>query len=135
MKTLHVSLNVTDMADSVRYYTAFFGRPPDVDKEQFAKWWLDDPKVNFALNGTAGSAGLNHLGIEVDGKAELIPVYERAKSAGKFNEEGDTTCCYTQSEKGWAVDPQGVPWEIFATSSYLHEQEESEVAAYPPGCC
>ncbi len=135
MKTLHVSLNVNDIADSVRYYSALFGRSPDVEKEHFAKWWLDDPKVNFALNDTAGSAGLNHPGIEVDDKMGLSSIYERAKSAGEFNEEGDTTCCYAQSEKGWAVDPQGVSWEIFSTSTYLHEQQEPETAARQPGCC
>jgi catechol 2,3-dioxygenase-like lactoylglutathione lyase family enzyme len=135
VKTLHVSLSVKSIPESVVYYTGLFGRKPDVLKPEFAKWWLDDPKVNFALNASAGKAGLNHLGIEVDEEAELTPYYERAREVGTFAEEGDTECCYAQSTKGWASDPQGVAWEIFKTTEYLHDQPGEPAQACPTGCC
>jgi catechol 2,3-dioxygenase-like lactoylglutathione lyase family enzyme len=90
VKRLHVSLSVKSVPDSVEYYTTLFGRRPDVLKPAFAKWWLDDPQVNFALNAASGNPGLNHLGIEVDDEADLVPYYQRAKEAGMFAEEGDT---------------------------------------------
>jgi catechol 2,3-dioxygenase-like lactoylglutathione lyase family enzyme len=138
VKTLHVSLSVKSIPDSVLYYSGLFGRKPDVLKPEFAKWWLDDPKVNFALNAVnagVGTAGLNHLGIEVDDEAELAPYYERAREVGAFAEEGDTECCYAQSTKGWASDPQGIAWEIFKTSEYLHDAAEQPAEACPTGCC
>jgi catechol 2,3-dioxygenase-like lactoylglutathione lyase family enzyme len=135
MQTLHVSLSVKSIPDSVTYYSTLFGRKPDVLKPTFAKWWLDDPKVNFALNASSGEPGLNHLGIEVDDAAELTPYYDRAKEAGIFAEEGDTECCYAQSTKGWAADPQGVSWELFKTNEYLHDTPKEPAQACPTGCC
>ena len=135
MKTLHVSLSVKSIPDSVVYYSTLFGRKPDVLKPEFAKWWLDDLKVNFALNASAGEPGLNRLGIEVEHEADLAPYYERAKEAGPFAEEGDTQCCYAQSTKGWASDPQGVSWELFKTSQYLHDTPDEPAKACPTACC
>ena len=135
MKTLHVSLSVKSIPDSVHYYTGLFGRKPDVIKPEFAKWWLDDPKVNFALNASTGQPGLDHLGIEVDSEADLAPYYDRAREAGDFAEEGNTDCCYANSTKGWASDPQGISWELFTTHDYLHDTPAEPAEACPTDCC
>lgn len=135
MKTLHVSLSVEDLGKSVAYYGQLFGREPDVSKPDFAKWRLDDPKVNFAL--THGQKpGLSHLGIQVEETAELAELYRRARCADSvFSEEGDTVCCYARSQKGWTVDPQGIPWEVFLTTERLHDETPRQAEARPTGCC
>lgn len=135
MKTLHVSLSVDDLDSSVAYYRALFDREPDVLKPDFAKWWLDDPKVNFALNH-GQKPGLNHLGIQVEETGELADLYKRARNADTaFNEEGDTVCCYARSTKGWTTDPQGIPWEVFLTAEHLHEETPPEADVCTTACC
>ena len=116
MKRLHVHLGVTDLAASVRFYSTLFAAAPVVQKPDYAKWMLDDPRVNFAVSTRAGGAGIDHLGIQAEDRDELRQVYDRLKSAeGAVLEEGATTCCYAQSEKSWIADPQGVAWETFHT--------------------
>lgn len=124
MKTVHVSLGVKNIDDSITYYASLFGRDPDVKKPGFAKWWLDDPSLNFALSESPTATGLQHLGIQVNEDAELTELFDRAKKADGFREEGDTVCCYARSMKGWSNDPQGIPWELFLTTERLHDQGE-----------
>jgi hypothetical protein len=117
MKRLHVHVSVDDLETSMRFYSALFAVPPNVTKPDYAKWMLDDPRVNFAISTRAGTSGLDHLGIQVETPAELHEVYDRLKSADRpVLEEGATTCCYAQSEKSWITDPQGLSWETFLTS-------------------
>lgn len=116
MKRLHVHVRVEDLAQSVRFYNALFGVAPTVSKPDYAKWMLDDPRVNFAISARGGQAGLDHLGIQVESTEELQEVYGRLKQAERpVLEEGETTCCYAKSEKSWIADPQGVLWESFFT--------------------
>ncbi len=116
MKRLHVNLAVADIAASVRFYTGLFGVPPAVLKPGYAKWMLDDPRVNFAVAARGGRPGLDHLGIQAGSREELAEVYDRLKAAeGPVLEQGDVTCCYARSEKSWVTDPQGVAWEAFFT--------------------
>ena len=116
MKRFHVHLKVTDLARSIDFYQALFAAPPTVTKTDYAKWQLDDPKVNFAISTTQTAAGIEHLGIQVDSPEELHEVYGRMVTArGEVYEEGHTTCCYARSEKAWISDPQGVEWEAFHT--------------------
>ncbi len=117
MKRLHVHLAVEDLTRSVRFYSALFAAEPTVRKPDYAKWMLDDPRVNFAISQRAAAAGVEHLGIQVETPGELHEVYSRLQRAGRpVLEEGITTCCYHQSEKSWISDPQGVSWETFLTS-------------------
>jgi hypothetical protein len=117
MKRLHVHVAVDDLALSIRFYTALFAAPPSVAKPDYAKWMLDDPRVNFAISQRGAAAGLDHLGIQVETADELREVYGRLKAAERpVLEEGDTTCCYAQSEKAWIADPQGLAWETFLTT-------------------
>jgi len=117
MKRLHLHVSVQDIPESVRFYSALFATPPAVEKPDYAKWMLEDPRVNFAISTRAARPGLDHLGIQVETPAELGEVYARLKSAGgPVLEEGVTTCCYAKSEKSWIADPQGLAWEAFLTT-------------------
>jgi catechol 2,3-dioxygenase-like lactoylglutathione lyase family enzyme len=118
MKRLHVHVSVADLDQSIRFYSALFATEPTVTKPDYAKWMLEDPRVNFAISTHSGRAtGIAHLGIQVEDGDELQEVYGRLKQAeGPVLEEGKTTCCYAQSEKSWIADPQGVSWETFLTS-------------------
>lgn len=118
MKRLHVHVSVKDISASVRFYRELFDAEPTVIKDDYAKWMLEDPRVNFAISRSAAATGVDHLGIQVQDPKELAEVYERLKKAeGPVIEEGETTCCYARSEKSWIHDPQGVEWEVFLTTS------------------
>jgi catechol 2,3-dioxygenase-like lactoylglutathione lyase family enzyme len=118
MKRMHIHMSVGDLDRSVDFYSALFAARPTVLKPDYAKWMLDDPRVNFAISTRSGrAAGVDHLGIQVEDGAELDEVYARLERAdGPTLEEGRTTCCYAESEKSWITDPQGVPWEAFLTT-------------------
>ncbi len=117
MKRLHVHVTVENITASVRFYSALFAAEPTVLKPDYAKWMLADPRVNFAISQRGATPGIEHLGIQVENHSELEEVYARLKRAERpVLEEGNTTCCYAQSDKSWIADPQGVLWETFLTS-------------------
>lgn len=117
MKRLHVHVSVKDLEASVRFYSQLFSTAPSVRKADYAKWMLDDPRVNFAISNRGAAPGVNHLGIQVEDRDELEEVYGRLKAAdGPTIEEGEKVCCYSESEKSWIEDPQGVQWETFLTT-------------------
>jgi catechol 2,3-dioxygenase-like lactoylglutathione lyase family enzyme len=117
MKRMHVHVAVEDLERSIGFYSALFDAKPAVVKPDYAKWMLDDPRVNFAISTRGRQPGLDHLGIQVESKHELDEVYGRLRSAGaSVLEEGSTTCCYAKSEKSWIDDPSGIPWEAFLTT-------------------
>ena len=116
MKRMHVNMKVSDLAASVRFYEGLFGATPSVLKPDYAKWMLDDPRVNFAISTHATGAGLDHLGIQAEDATELAETYGRMKAAeGPILDQGNTVCCYASSEKSWITDPDGVAWEAFLT--------------------
>ncbi|NJN46270.1 MAG: glyoxalase/bleomycin resistance/dioxygenase family protein [Candidatus Competibacteraceae bacterium] len=140
MKRLHVHISVNKLDESVRFYSALFAAEPVVLKDDYAKWMLDDPRVNFAISTRSQVSGLDHLGIQVEDEAELSEVYGRLKQAQRpVLEQGETMCCYARSEKSWITDPQGVYWETFRTvgeapvygEDHLMRPEQEEQAA----CC
>lgn len=109
MKRLHINLSVEDLDKSVPFYQALFATPPTVLKADYAKWMLDDPRVNFSISTKPERHGIDHLGIQAEDMDELAEVFGRLKKAeGPRLEQGATTCCYAQSEKTWIFDPQGV---------------------------
>ncbi len=117
MKRLHVHVSVDDLSHSIRFYSTLFAAEPTVTKPDYAKWMLDDPRVNFAISTRSGQSGLDHFGIQVETADELHEVYGRLQQADRpVLEEGATTCCYAKSEKAWIADPQGLAWETFLTS-------------------
>lgn len=118
MKRLHVHVSVEDLTQSIGFYSTLFAAQPTVTRPDYAKWMLDDPRVNFAISaGQHDTRGIEHLGIQVENEAELAEVYGRLKAADRpVLEEGATVCCYAKSEKSWIADPQGVVWETFHTT-------------------
>lgn len=146
MKRLHVHVSVSDLEASIRFYSELFATEPNIRKDDYAKWMLDDPRVNFAISRRGAVAGLDHLGIQVENRAELEEVYARLRRADRpVLEEGVTTCCYAHSEKSWIDDPQGIQWETFLTTGestvYGHDParapatEGSQPACCAPSCC
>lgn len=117
MKRFHVHVGVDHLDRSIAFYSGLFGSEPTVLKADYAKWMLDDPRINFAISSEHhAKKGIEHLGIQVEDERELAEVYGRLKAAnGPVVEEGATTCCYAKSEKSWIADPDGVMWEAFLT--------------------
>jgi catechol 2,3-dioxygenase-like lactoylglutathione lyase family enzyme len=140
MKRFHVNMRVADIEQSVRFYSALFAAPPSVIKPDYAKWMLEDPRVNFAISTHGGAPGIDHLGIQVESESELDEVYGRLQAAERpVIAEGATTCCYAKSEKSWVLDPQGVSWETFLTSGESTVYGDSRPSEYPSApesaCC
>ena len=118
MKRFHVHVGVSNLDQSIAFYSSLFGAEPSVTKADYAKWMLDDPRVNFAISAEHHAAkGIEHLGIQAENEGELADVYGRLQAAGRpVLEEGATTCCYAKSDKSWISDPDGVVWEAFHTN-------------------
>jgi hypothetical protein len=117
MKRLHVHVAVDNLSEATRFYSTLFAADPTVQKPDYAKWMLDDPRVNFAISARGAKPGVEHLGIQAETDDELRDVYACLKSAdASVLEEGATTCCYAKSEKSWVNDPAGVAWEVFHTT-------------------
>jgi hypothetical protein len=117
MKRLHVHVAVSDLSQSIGFYSALFAAQPAVVKLDYAKWMLDDPRVNFAISTRGREPGLDHLGIQVENSDELSEVYARLRDVGgNVTEQGQTACCYAKSEKSWIDDPAGISWETFLTT-------------------
>jgi catechol 2,3-dioxygenase-like lactoylglutathione lyase family enzyme len=114
MKRLHVHIAVTNLAESMRFYTTLFGIDPTVAQVDYAKWMLDDPRVNFAISQRGAKAGLDHLGIQVDSDEELEALNQQfIKAALPVQEQKQAACCYSRSNKYWTLDPQGIAWETY----------------------
>jgi catechol 2,3-dioxygenase-like lactoylglutathione lyase family enzyme len=143
MKRLHVHVSVDDLAQSIRFYSILFAAEPTVLKGDYAKWMLEDPRVNFAISTRPGrSSGISHLGIQAEDQNELAEVCNRLAQAERpIVEAQNATCCYAKSDKQWIADPQGVPWETFLTygestvygEGSLGKLREANEAAAP--CC
>jgi catechol-2,3-dioxygenase len=138
MKRLHVHVSVDDLAKSIQFYNTLFSAEPTVTKDDYAKWMLDDPRVNFAISKRGSDSGIRHLGIQVEDRAELADMYSRLQRAeADVLDEGGTTCCYAKSEKSWVADPQGVQWETFLTTgeSTMYSSNPLEQQARKRPCC
>jgi hypothetical protein len=117
MKRMHIHLSVANVGDSIAFYSTLFATQPSIVKPDYAKWMLDDPRVNFAISSRGRGIGLDHLGIQVEDADELHELYDRLQAADQpMLEEGDTVCCYAQSTKSWIGDPAGIAWEAFLTT-------------------
>jgi len=140
MKRLHLHVAVDDLNRSIGFYSTLFASEPTVCKDDYAKWMLDDPLVNFAISTRAGTAGVDHLGIQVETQGELHELATRLKHAGETTRDQEaTTCCYAQSNKSWVNDPSGIRWETFFTfgeaTSYGEDEDLAQIAKSPSTCC
>ncbi len=143
MQRLHVHLGVSDLDRSIGFYTVLFGKAPSVQKPDYAKWQLDDPRINFAISTQAARKGVDHLGIQVDSDAALAALSDRLGAAGHaVREEPGAACCYARSDKAWTADPEDVSWELFHTigaiETYRTPEDAccgTEAAAETTACC
>ncbi len=136
MKRLHVHVSVADLDESVRFYSTLFAAGPTVQKDDYAKWMLEDPRVNFAISRRDRVTGIRHLGIQVEDSAGLAEVFSRVEHTQRpVLNEGQTTCCYARSEKNWVEDPQGVQWKTFLTTgeSTVYGAAQAKQGSVP--CC
>jgi len=116
MKRFHVHVTVKDFAASVQFYSTVFGMPPTVLKPDYAKWMVDDPRINFAISKRGSKPGVDHLGVQVESDTELTTLREQvAKAPIVALDQSDAACCYARSDKYWVTDPQGIAWETFHT--------------------
>jgi len=117
MNRMHIHITVEDLATSTRFYSAMFGAEPTVLKDDYAKWAVDDPKVNFAIScKDKAERGLDHLGIQAETEQELDELYSRLGDASyAMMDQKGAKCCYAESDKHWAIDPDGIFWEMFHT--------------------
>ena len=137
-KRFHVHAHVEDLSASIAFYSKLFAAEPTRVESDYAKWMIDDPRVNFAISTRGGKPGVDHLGLQTDSEEELIELKARAQAADMaLLDEGETTCCYARSEKHWVVDPQGIAWEHFHTLGSIptFSQAEPVVAASGTACC
>ncbi len=138
MNRFHVHISVNDLAQNIRFYSAMFGAAPTVEKPDYAKWMLENPRVNFAISQRGGAAGLNHLGFQVDAEDELQALRQRVDAAEiATRDEVGANCCYARSDKYWVQDPQGIAWETFHTLGEipLFGEHAATAEPAPAGCC
>jgi catechol-2,3-dioxygenase len=136
VKRFHIHVGVTDLEKSVQFYSTLFGQQPAKQKHDYAKWMLEDPRLNFAISSRMSSTGVDHLGIQVENADELEEITQRLKMADlSVHDEGETTCCYAKSNKAWVSDPSGLAWETYQTmadAETFNEKVKTESAA---ACC
>ena len=141
MKRFHVHVAVGDLEQSTRFYSAMFGMPPSVRKPGYAKWMLEDPRLNFAISLRKDNFGLNHLGLQADTEEELAGIHANLKNADtSIVSEAGANCCYAKSDKHWVEDPSGIAWESFRTLDSIpfygeSSHKGSEGSAMTAGCC
>ena len=145
MKRFHVHVTVADLEKSTRFYAAMFGAPPSVEKHDYAKWMLDDPRINFAISTRSGTTGLNHLGFQAETDDELQDIHTRLQQADtSIVAEAGADCCYAKSDKYWVQDPSGIAWESFRTLDSIPvygedtpaaPKEAASACAVGSGCC
>lgn len=138
MKRFHVHAHVEDLQASVAFYAKLFGAPPTRLEADYAKWMLDDPRINFAISSRGGKPGVDHLGFQTDSEEELVALKARAEAAElALHDTGEANCCYARSDKHWIVDPQGIAWEHFHTLADIPTfgGESAPAATTTAACC
>lgn len=137
MKRFHLHVGVDNLDKSIQFYSTLFGQEPAKVKTDYAKWMLEDPRINFAISTRVNTKGVDHLGIQVDEGSELKEITGRLKKANLgVTEEGETTCCYAKSNKAWVQDPSGIPWEAYQSMNEAEIfSEKDRVESNVSACC
>lgn len=136
MKRFHVHISVEDLDANVRFYSTIFGAPPTVLKPDYAKWMVDDPRINFAISQRGPKPGVDHLGVQVESETELSTLRKQVSAAEiAMLDQPNTKCCYARSDKYWITDPQGIAWETFHTLDSVPVYGETQRAAESTACC
>jgi catechol 2,3-dioxygenase-like lactoylglutathione lyase family enzyme len=137
LRRFHVNLSVNDLSESIRFYTALFAMEPTVRKEDYAKWMLEDPRINFAIAQRGQASGVNHLGFQVDSAEELTAMRAQLRRADQaLIEQTGAACCYANSDKYWITDPEGIAWETFHTLNAIPIYgADPDIAPETGACC
>jgi catechol-2,3-dioxygenase len=136
MKRFHIHVGVKNIEESVNFYSTLFGQKPSKQKEDYAKWMLEDPRLNFAISTRTNTNGVDHLGIQVEENAELEELTNRLKNADlKLFDQGEATCCYATSNKAWVQDPTGIAWEAYQNMGDADIFSEKVVKKDEAACC
>lgn len=138
MKRLHIHISVINLAESIKFYSALFAAEPTMTKSDYAKWMLENPRVNFAISQRSQKFGLDHLGFQVESSEELAEMNQRLERAAlPIEEQTSTACCYAKSDKYWTIDPQGIAWESFHTLDNIPTFNENSAQNNKPStaCC
>lgn len=136
MKRFHVHVRVADLEASIRFYSGMFASAPSVRRSDYAKWMVDEPRLNFAISTSSAHRGVSHLGLEADSAAELADIERRFHAAdGNVKDELDAACCYARSDKHWATDPQGIQWEGFHSRGLLENEDQPVASTASSGGC
>jgi hypothetical protein len=136
MKRFHVHVSVNDIQQSIRFYTTLFDAQPAVKEVGYAKWMLDDPRINFAISQRGETVGINHLGMQVDSDSELLGMKQRLQNADEnMVQQTGTSCCYAKSDKYWVSDPSGIAWETFHTLGSVPVFTDEHSMKADDGCC
>lgn len=136
MKRFHVHVAVDDLDATIRFYSTVFGMPPTLLKPDYAKWMVDDPRINFAISKRAGAPGIDHLGIQVDSGEELTALRDQvARAEIAAQDQPNAECCYARSDKYWTTDPQGIAWETFHTLESIPVYGDTSRAGTSNRCC
>ena len=138
MKRFHVHVAVPELSESIRFYSTLFGAEPAIRKDDYAKWMLDDPRVNFAISQRGGASGVNHLGFQVDSDTELEAMHGQLLAADSaIVAQKNASCCYARSDKYWVTDPAGVAWETFHSlgSVPVYGEDDATRIDGPKGAC
>lgn len=136
MKRMHIHVGVQNIEESVRFYSALFGTQPAKLKPDYAKWMLEDPRLNFAISTRTKEPGLDHLGLQVDDAGELTALREQMSAANiSTHSDGETTCCYARSEKSWVEDPDGIAWEAYHSMEDVQIFSASDAVEEVGACC
>lgn len=136
VKRFHIHVGVKNLEKSVQFYSTLFGQKPSKLKEDYAKWMLEDPRLNFAISTRTGTDGVDHVGIQVEESTELKEITERLRNADlNLFGEGETTCCYSKSNKAWVTDPSGVAWETYQNMADAEVYTERKDAPDESECC
>jgi len=138
MKRMHVHLSVENLNQNIDFYSTMFGCAPTLQHDDYAKWMLDDPRVNFAISNRTSKTGLDHLGIQAENDSELQDIKKSLDATQKpIEAQEETSCCYSRSDKYWITDPQGIAWESFHSLSEIPTFNEDKPASNEnnSACC
>ena len=139
MKKFHIHIAVNELSESINFYSTIFNTSPSIEREDYAKWDLTEPAVNFAISKRGHTSGINHLGIQVDSEEELAAIARQLDNAKiDSSEQKDSSCCYAHSNKHWALDPQGIAWESFHTLGEIPifgEETKADSEIESSACC
>ena len=145
MKRFHIHLAVDNLQHNIAFYSALFQTEPSVIHDDYAKWMLDDPRINFAISSRGRQTGLDHLGMQVESESELQQIQQILRGAAlPIVEQKQAACCYAESDKYWTIDPQGIPWEafhslksipVFGKDTDLPTEQSASCCSPKSSCC